>query len=76
MAGEFESIDVQPRLSTKKVLVGYLSEHEHISATQAEEELNLNRGEVSNILNNDPRFEFHGMDGRRKLYSLRKTDAS
>ena len=76
MAGEFDSIDVQPRLSTKKVLGGYLSEHENISATQAEKELNLNRSEASHILNNDPQFEFHRMDGHRKLYRLKKTDAS
>jgi hypothetical protein len=74
--GEFAEIDTQPKPSIKEALVEYLTEHGQISATQAETELGVNRGDASHALNNDPRFEYKGKAGRQSMYGLRKNDAS
>ena len=74
--GKFAEIDTQTKPSTKDVLVEYLMEDGKISATQAEEELGINRGEASHILSKDSRFEYVGTSGHRKLYGLVKTDAN
>jgi KaiC/GvpD/RAD55 family RecA-like ATPase len=75
-AGEFAEIDSQTKPLTKDLLVEYLIEHGQISATQAVEELGINRGEASHILSGDSQFEHIGNAGHRKLYGLRNKDAS
>jgi hypothetical protein len=74
--GEFAEIESQPKPSIKEALVEYLTEHGQISATQAETELGVNRGDASHALNTDPRFQYKGKEGRHSMYGLKAKDAS
>jgi len=52
-------------------LIEYLRSHERATATQISEELKINRGNVSNLLNNAPVFMKVGRQGHGILFTIR-----